>query len=198
MNNLKIVLPVLACALAWAAAAQDTNLIRTQIGLMEARTGVLIVKGAGQVGAIPLGADQLSVRCKETSVVNTGEKTWGLMMELEDNQNLPLRVLVDDDEVDSLINAVDYLMKINYDVTPLPGFEAIYTSKAGLRVIAHSDRREGAVHAYVQFGDYPRVPLSSVQMTQLYGLLGEARKNLAALKSGKPAEAHAMTGDGNN
>jgi hypothetical protein len=196
MNHMKIAWTMLACALAWAAAAQDTNLIRTQIGLLEARTGVLIVKGAGQVGAIPLGAEQLTVRCKETSVVNTGEKTWGLMLQLEDNQNLPLRVLVDDDEVDSLINAVDYLMKINFEVTSLPGFEASYTSKAGLRIIAHSDRREGTIHAYVQFGDYPRVPLSSVQMTQLYGLLGEARKNLAALKSGKPADVRPLTGDG--
>jgi hypothetical protein len=71
------------------------------------------------------------------------------------------------------------------EVTSLPGFEASFTTKAGLRVIAHSDRANGAVVTYLQFEDFPRIPLSSVQIQQLEVLLQQGRKNLDALKAGK-------------
>jgi hypothetical protein len=185
MNKLKIILTVAVCALACAAMAQDTNLITTHIGLFEARTGVVLIKGSGQLGSIPLGPAQLSVRSKETTDANTGEKIYGLAIEIEGSQLAREIVLVDDDEVDSLLNGVNYLAKINYDVTTLPGFEASYTTKAGLRVIADSMRKEGGVLAFVQFGDGPRISLSSVQLTQFYGLISQGRKSLDALKSGK-------------
>jgi hypothetical protein len=57
--------------------------------------------------------------------------------------------------------------------------------KGGLQVLANSIRKEGGVQFSLQ-GDYsPRISLSSIQMTQLYGLIGQARKNLDAIKGGK-------------
>jgi hypothetical protein len=183
MNKLKAVLIAVAlCTLAGLASAQDTNDLKTQIGLVEARTGVVLVKGFSQIGSLPLGSVQLSIRCKETTDASTGEKIYGLAFEIEGSHD---RLLVDDDEVDSLLNGVNYLAKISSDVTSLPGFEASYTTKAGLRVIADSVRREGGVLTYIQIGEYQRIPVSSVQMTQLYGLIQQGRKSLDALKSGK-------------
>jgi len=173
---------LMTCLMAGVAMAQDTNDLKTQLGWFEARTNVVIIKSFGPVGGIALGAQELSVRCKQTVDTSTGEKVYGLVIECEGNAAAE-RMLVDDDEVDSLINAVNYLAKINFDASPLPGFEASYTSKAGLRVIAHGDRRDGGVQAYVQLGDGPRTPLSAVQMSQLYGLLEQGRKSLAALKA---------------
>jgi hypothetical protein len=63
-------------------------------------------------GGIALGAQELSVRCKQTVDTSTGEKVYGLVIECEGNAAAE-RMLVDDDEVDSLINAVNYLAKIN-------------------------------------------------------------------------------------
>ena len=70
------------------------------------------------------------------------------------------------------------------EVTSLPGFEASFTTKSGVRVIAHSDRANGAVLTYLQFEDSPRIPLSSVQIQQLGVLLQQGRKKLDALKAG--------------
>jgi hypothetical protein len=96
-----------------------------------------------------------------------------------------LRLLVDDDELDGLTDAVGRLATIKgEDVTSLPGFEASFSTKAGLRVIAHSDRANGAVLTYLQFEDSPRIPLSSVQIQQLGVLLQQGRKKLDALKAG--------------
>ena len=68
---------------------------------------------------------------------------------------------MDDDELDGLTDAVGRLATIKgEDVTSLPGFEASFKTRAGLRVIAHSDRAEGVVLTYLQFEDSPRIPLS--------------------------------------
>lgn len=186
MKKLKIVLAVLAGAfVCTAATAQDTNSLYTEIGVFEARTDVLIVKGLGQIGSVALDSGQLSLRCKETQDVSTGAKMYGLSFELEDGQAFSRHALVDDDEVDALVNAVDYLMKIKDTVTTLPGYEAIFTTKAGLRIIAHSDRKEGGALTYIQFCDSPRVAVSPVQMMQLYNMIATGKKNLEALKAGK-------------
>jgi hypothetical protein len=185
MNKVKIILVAAACAFAIAAIAQDTNSLRTQIGLFEARPNAVILKGIGPVGSVQLGFGQLSVGYKQTKDINSGEKIHGLIIEVEGSQFASEAALVDDDEVDSLLNAINYLAKVNSDATSLPGFEASYMTKAGLRIIAESVRKDGAVLNYVQFEPYPRIALSPVQMTQFAALIQQAQKNLDALKAGK-------------
>lgn len=186
MKKLKIASAVLAGALfCFAATAQDSNSLCTAIGAFEAQADVILVKGFGNIGTVPLDAGTLLIRCKETQDLSTGTKLYGLALGLDMGQGGELRTLVDDDEVDSLLNAVDYLMKIKDTVTSLPGYEALFTTKAGFRVIAHSDRKEGGANTYVQFYDSPRLRISPVQMTQLYNLISIAKKNIEALKSGK-------------
>jgi hypothetical protein len=137
------------------------------------------------VGSVPLGATQLSVGCKQTKDVSTGQKIHGLIVEIDGNQFGSESALVDDDEVTSLLNAVQYLAKVNSTVTALGGFEARYATRGGLRVIAECLSKDGAVINYVQFEGYPRVTLTPVEMTQFQVLLQQGRKSLDALKSGK-------------
>jgi hypothetical protein len=185
MNSFKVIFLALLCALAGTVAAQDTNALKTQIGVFEARTNVVLIKAYGQIGAIALGSQELLVRCKETSDVSTGEKIYGLAIELEASQVQPQRALVDDEEVESLLNAVNYLARINSDATALPGFEAGYTTKSGLRIIAHFDRQDGGMVDFVQVADGPRVALSAMQMTQFYDLIVQGQRKLATLKATK-------------
>jgi hypothetical protein len=113
---------------------------------------------------------------------------YGLAIAYETGQYFPELAYVDDDEVAALVDAVNYLEKINYHDSSVPGFEASYTTKAGLRVIARGDRIEGGFRTYLQLGDYPQIELSSVQLGQLRNLIAQGRKNLAALKAGKPVQ----------
>ena len=153
---------------------------------LEAQTGVIIIKGfgSGRHDSRRRGCD-LGLRTKESTDVASGLKAYGLSVQIEAN-SLPMeRIYVDYDEIDSLLGAIDYLIKIKYDVTALPGFEASYTTKAGFRVIANSIRRDGAIQHSLQYGDEPRIMLSSLQMTQLHDLIEQGRKNLDALKINK-------------
>ena len=67
MRIFSIVLMIAACLPALAARAQDTNALKTEIGIFESQTGVVIVKGFGQIGSVSTSAAIISVRCKESS-----------------------------------------------------------------------------------------------------------------------------------
>ena len=186
MNKLHIILAAAAfCSLACVSPAQDTNALKTDIGVFEARTGAVIVKGIGQIGSISVGTDVISVRCKESTDVSTGRKVYGLAIEIAGNPLPRERIYVDYDEIDPLLGGINYLNKITYDVTPLPGFEASYTTKVGLRVLAHSVRKQGGIQIFLQYGDDPRILLTSDQMTQLYKLIEQARDNLNSIRTAK-------------
>ena len=65
-------------SLAFAARAQDTNALKTEIGLFESQTGVVIIKGFGQIGSVATGGAVISVRCKESTSAATGHKDYGI------------------------------------------------------------------------------------------------------------------------
>jgi hypothetical protein len=186
MNKLHIISVAAAfCSLACVSPAQDTNALKTDIGVFEAQTGIVIIKGFGQIGSISAGTGVITVRTKESTDVSTGHKTYGLAIEIAGNNQSRERIFIDYNEIDSLLNAINYLNKITYDVTSLPSFEASYTTKAGLRVVANSVRREGGIRVFLEYGDHPRILLSSVQMTQFYGLIEQARDNLNSIRTAK-------------
>ena len=123
MRKTCVVLILLCGSLAFAARAQDTNALKTEIGLFEAQTGVVLVKGFSQIGSIATSEAVISVRCKETTSVATGRKDYGIAVEIALNQRRALAI-VDYDELDSMLDGMNYLGKISYNVTALPSFEA--------------------------------------------------------------------------
>jgi hypothetical protein len=68
-------------------------------------------------------------------------------------------------------------------VTTLPAFEASFTTRSGLRVVAFSAVRQGGIHTYLQFGDAPRISLASDQLAQFQNLIVQAKNSLDALKN---------------
>jgi len=177
MRKFCVVLIAAGCSLAFAARAQDTNALKTEIGLFEAQTGVVSVRGFGQIGSVSTSAAVISVRCKESTSVATGRKDYGIAVEIETNQRRGL-ALVDSDELASLINGMDYLGKISHGVTALSGFEATYTTKSGLRFVAFSNKRQGGILTSLQYDDSPRISLTSDQWNQLVNLIGQAKTTL--------------------
>lgn len=185
MNKLRVLLAAAVCSFALMSPAQDTNALKTDLGIFEAQTGTVIVKGFGLIGSMSVGTDVITVRCKASTDVSSGHKAYGLIIEIAGNRSPRDRIFVDYDEIEPLLSGINYLNKITYDVTPLPGFEAAFTTKAGLRVAAYSARRQGGIQTYLQYGDDPRITLASDQMTQLYGLIEQGRTNLDSIRTAK-------------
>lgn len=185
MRTFCIVLIAACCLPVFVSRAQDTNAPKTEIEVFEAQTNAVIVKGFSQTGSMSVGTAVISVRCKESVNVNTGRKVYGLAVDFTEGNQPRERLFVDYDEIDSLLNGINYLVKITYDVTPLPGFEACYSTKSGLRVVAYSSRRQGGIQTFLQYSDHPRMALTSDQMTQFHGLIGQAKDTLDSIRNAK-------------
>jgi len=184
MRKLFVVLIAAICSLAFAARAQDTNALKTEIGLFESQTGEVIIKGIGQIGSVATGGAVIYVRCKESTSAATGHKDYGIAIEIEANQWRRLAI-VDYDELDALLNSMDYLGKITYNVTALPGFEATFTTKSGLELIAFGNKQQGGIRASMQYDDGPRIPLASDQWTQLARLIAQAKTTIESLSASR-------------
>jgi hypothetical protein len=193
MRRFKIVLAGLAvgCSLALSAVAQElvcvTNAPATIIENFELQTGTVIVKGFNLVGTITIGSGVISVRTKESNDVNHGQKVYGLALgwsgATQSGGLIPKNFMaVDYDELESFINGISYVSNVTYDVTSMSGFEASYLTKSGVRVSAHSDRRQGGINVFLQFGDWQRVQLNSDQLAQLKSLIVQAKASLDAIK----------------
>ena len=183
MRPSALVLILFCTSLAFAARAQDTtNVLKTEIENFEAQTGTVIVKGFGQGGSLTTTAGTISLRLKESIDVGHGRKLYGAAIEIVAGQHREIYV-VDYDEMDALINGIDYLGRITYDVTTMPSFEASFTTRSSLRLVAYSAVRQGGIHAYLLLGDAPRISLASDQLAQFQDIITQAKSSLDALKN---------------
>jgi len=183
MRSIPFILIAICCASPLASRAQvATNPPPTEIQNFELQSDTVIVKGFGEIGSLVTDAGVISVRCKESDNVMAGSKMYGIAVVLESNQSRNAFV-VDDDELEALIRGLDFLDKISYDVTTMPSFDAEFTTRSGLRMAAHSERREGSIQLYLQFGDVARLPVTPEQFAQFKNLIGEAKKSLDITKS---------------
>jgi hypothetical protein len=165
--------------------AQITNLPPTELETFEAQTGTVIVKGAGQVGSLAVDALTINVISKESLNVSTGRRQYGMAVEaIADNQRL-WKTVVDYDEMEALLNGVNYLARIDYKVTELPTFVAGYITRSGLRVGAFTSQRRGAIQYFLQ--DYgtnsARILITPAQLSQFQDLVEQTRKNLDSLRA---------------
>ncbi|HEX5400143.1 MAG TPA: hypothetical protein VFY06_13945 [Verrucomicrobiae bacterium] len=183
MHKLHLILIAAVCAPVVALRAQDTNALNTKIGIFEAQTGVVIIKGFERIGTVRTGAAEISVRCKESTSAASGYTDYGIALAIDANQWRGF-ALVDYDELAPLLNGMDSIGKMNYNVTALPAFEATFTTRSSLRLMAHGDRLEGGIRMYLQYNDGPRIQLTSDQWAQLARLIQQAKARLDSLKSG--------------
>jgi len=175
----------LFCLAPVAAVAQfitSTNGPATGIENFEMQTNVIIVKGYGEIGTVTTGDGIISVIGKESVNITAGGKQYGIAIAFSANQ-AHTALIVDYDELDSLINGLDFLSKISYSVTTMPSFDAGLTTRSGFRIEAHSERRRGAIELFLKFGNIAKVPLTPDQFAQFQNLIGQAKTSLDATKS---------------
>jgi hypothetical protein len=183
MRPFQLLLITGCCAFAVAVHAQNsTNAPATEIENFELQPDAIIVKGVSDIGTITTTAGVVSVRCKQSANAAVDQTEYGITVGLSSNDTRGFLV-VDYDELDALQNALAFFSRITYDVTPMPSFDATFTTKSGLRIAAHSERRQGGIQLFLQFADSPRIPLSSDQFSQFQNLIMQAKSALDLLKN---------------
>ena len=184
MNKTTLATFLAGCIFTLTAAAQTTNGPATEIEALEQQTNTIIIKAFGPAGTVSIGNGILTVRQKESTDSVTGRRLYGLVLDYNAGGDR-LRAVVDYADVDSLVDGVDYIRTINYDVTKLPSFEAFYMTKSGWRVISYCSQRQSGIQLFIEFGEGTRIPVNLDQMTQLRNLIAQTKKSLDALRTAK-------------
>jgi hypothetical protein len=186
-----ITLSLAAVLMPDAGRAQTTNywpfLPQTKLEGFETNTGTLILKATVPIANVAASGGELSVMCRQITDLGTGRTEYGIALAVLGNERPDEVCLIDYDELDSLQDALDYLNKIDWTVTSLPGFNAVYTTKGGFRVTAYGDRRRGGIGFAVRNIRLagPPLQLSNSQLAQLRSVFDEARAKLDSLRKGK-------------
>jgi hypothetical protein len=170
---------------------QETNawllLPATKLEAIETNTDTVIIKATAPIGTVPARGGAVSVRCREITDAGTGRRESGIIIDLAFSGPVEDVMLIDYDELDSLLDGIEYLGKLDWSVTSLPGFDAVYTTKGGFRAAAFGSRRTGNIEFGVRStrASKPLLLLSRDQLGQLRSLVEQGKAKLDSLRKGK-------------
>jgi hypothetical protein len=189
-SNVMLAVVVGWSLLAVESRAQETNAYppapATRLEVMETNTGTIIIKGTAPVGSVSVNAGSVSVTCKEDTDVSAGHKEYGIAITVSVANQFDDRTIVDYDELDSLLNAVDYLSKIDWTATSLASFNASYTTKGGFRIAAFSSKRASVIEFSIRGGHMGKgILLEQNHLAQFRGLIDQARRKLDSIRTDK-------------
>lgn len=159
MQLAKILVISILVALNWTAYAKDRNAQtsepRTKIEEFSAQTGVIIVQGYEKIG-VRRGLESSYLRIETKEFINAEKKKskYGIAIHIYSGPKLDTENIsyLDYDEINPLIEAIDYIINIKKNVTKFSDYQADYVTKGGLRISAYSS--EGEVRAAVTSGQF--------------------------------------------
>jgi len=173
------------------ARAQETNpcvlVPATKLEAFETNTDTVIIKATAPIGTVAAHGGAVTVRCREITDAGTGHRESGIVVDIAYGAQVEGTTLIDYDELGSLLDGLDYLGKLDWNVTSLPDFSAVYTTKGGFRADARGSRRTGNIEFAVRSirVGAPRLALSRDQLGQLRSLIDQAKAKLDSLRKPK-------------
>lgn len=144
---------------------------KTKLEQFSAKTGVVLIRGFQKIGSIQgLYSTSVNVETKEFTNVTDGTKQYGITIEaFKENGNYDKEhtSFIDYDEIDSLVEGINYITKVKPDVTKLEDFQADYKTKGDLKISTFSSGEKvmaaitsgtiGGVAAYFNIEDLAKV-----------------------------------------
>lgn len=125
---------------------------RTKLEAIEGKYERVLVKGFSQIASINArGAD---VRVDAVELKDPEMRATGIVIALREDGERPRenRALIDYDEIDPLLKALDAIVKVNESVTKLVGFEARYRTLGDLEINVFRQSRTSGTAASVSSG----------------------------------------------
>jgi hypothetical protein len=90
--------------------------------------------------------------------------------------------------LDSLLSALDYLKNVNWSVTTLSSFDAVYMSRDGLRVSVYGNQRrlnDLGISLQINRAVKVRISFTADQLVQFRALIQQAKAKLDVLRDAK-------------
>jgi len=156
---------------------------KTKLESFQKQSGIVFVKGYSEIGAI-YGTGSVSVGCMELTDATTKTRQMGLVVEVKESGDLENsnKSYIDYDEIDALLQGIQYITNINRDATKLDNLEVTYQTRGDFSVVTFNSGAE--MYAGVQSGTIQaaRAFLSIPQLDELRNLILQAKQKLDALR----------------
>jgi len=157
----------------------------TRLESLMSEVGTVVVKGYTRVGSMNGSRGSAYFTAWEVTDSRSGRKEQGVGVEIADTTtasrpDFEERAYIDYDELDPLLQGIDYMMKLNDKVTKLARYEAQYQTRGGL-VLVSFNTPSGYVTAISTYGGRrPRFVLRPTGLAEFRNLLESAKEALDA------------------
>jgi len=156
----------------------------TKLEAFEKQTGTVIITGRSDIGKIS-AMGSVSVVCIEIIDVSTGQRQMGIVFEVKASGRYERsdNSFVDYDEIESLLNGIDYVSKVTPNSTKLSRFEATYKTKGELSIVTFNSI-SGKFEAAVSSGSIGAASayISKAKLTELRSIIAKAKEKLDEIK----------------
>ena len=163
--------------------AEQRKAPATKLEAFQSRTGVVLIRGYSTVGTLRALGGEVTVDAREFrdgSNPNSPRAT-GISITVREAGRLEREntSYIDLDEIDSLLKGIEYISKVNKDVTKLALFEVDYRTKGDLRITVFNNAK-GDVSASVSSGTFGRTNafINLANLEKLRELIATAKSKL--------------------
>lgn len=158
---------------------------RTKLESIEAAYERVLVKGFSQIATINARGTDVRVDAVELKDVAASTRALGIVISLKETGDTPRenRALIDYEEIDRLLKALESIARVNETVTKLAGFEAHYRTLGDLEVNVFRQSRSGT-SASLSSGICDRVTalMTLDELERLRAHIVEAKARLDEIK----------------
>ncbi len=159
---------------------------QTKIETFQAKRGAVIVKNYTTIGTLTGTGGAAEVTSYEFVDAQTGRKQYGIGVEVKQNTRLEReeRSFIDYDEIDSLLQGIDYISKIDPTITKLKNFEAQYKTVGDFSITTFNDS-SGEISVAISSGRIGKVSvyLKLTRLAEFRKLIADAKAALDAVKA---------------
>ena len=156
---------------------------RTKLEALEDRHSTVILKGFTRINTVDVRGIRLdAVEMREMGNVSRAK---GLIVVLREGGERPddNRAFVDYEEIDSLLNAIDVISRVDETATKLVGFEAKFKTLGDLEISVFRQTRTGnAVIMSSGICDRATVTLSLDDLAKVKAMIQEAKARLDEIR----------------
>lgn len=156
---------------------------RTKLEALDDRHSTVIIKGFTRITTVEVAG--VRVDAIEMREMGNVSRAKGIVVVLREGGERPRenRAFVDYEEIDSLLNAIDAISRVDETMTKLAGFEAKYRTLGDLEIQVFRQTRSGtAVIITTGICENTRATLSLDDLAKIRAMIQEAKTRLDEIR----------------